>query len=153
VVIYWYSEYNGWLYAFIVISLIPAMLPQKYIISFQLSSSTQFYKRIGVKFILRFVQDGILAKQLTHNNNPEDRKIKSLEQAGKYLSTIMMYERFHLTCFAFFVITSIHSALTHQYWMAALIFLVNIIYNVCPLLLQQYNKLRVQRLFKRHTDI
>ncbi|WP_426671445.1 hypothetical protein ACPPVU_09425 [Mucilaginibacter sp. McL0603] len=148
VLTYWIGEPTFWLYVFALFSLIIALLPGSIFRYFQLSNSTAFYENLGVKFIQKFVQNGTYVNQAIRKNNPEYRLIKDRTQARQYLNTINMYERYHLLCFIFFVLTVIHALISQRYIAAVLILVVNVIYNVCPILIQQYNKLRVMRLFK-----
>jgi hypothetical protein len=148
VIIYWMDESTFWLYAFILFSLIFALLPGSIFQYFQLSSSTAFYERLGVKFVQKFVQNGTYVNRAIRKNNPEYKLIKDHTQARQYLNTINMYERYHLLCFIFFSLTFVHALISQRYLAAALLLVVNTIYNVCPILIQQYNKLRVMRILK-----
>ena len=148
VLIYWFSNYTYWLYIFILFSLIFALLPGSIFRRFQLNNSTAFYERLGVRFIQKFVQNGTYVNRAIRKNNPEYKLIKDRTQARQYLNTINMYERYHMLCFIFFALTFIHAFISQRYIAAVLILVVNVIYNVCPILIQQYNKLRVMRIFK-----
>jgi len=148
VLIYWFGNYSYWLYVFILFSLIIALLPGSIFRHFQLSSNRKFYERLGVKFIQQFVQNGTLINRTIRKNNPDYKLIKDRAQAQQYLNTINMYERYHVLCFVFFTLTFIHALISQRYIIAVLVLVANIIYNVCPILIQQYNKLRVMRILR-----
>jgi hypothetical protein len=145
---YWLGKDITWLYAFVLFSLIPAVLPNNFFRHFQLSSNSKFYERLRVKFIQRFVQNGTFINRVIRKKNPDYKIIKDRVEARKYLGTISMYERYHVFCFIFFGLTFGHALYGQRYVAAFLILLVNAIYNICPILIQQYNKLRVMRLLK-----
>ncbi len=72
--------------------------------------------------------------------------------AEKYLKTIDMYERFHLICGCFFLLTSIHAFACGAWLAGGLILAANGIFNVAAIILQQYNRLRIHRLLRRRED-
>jgi hypothetical protein len=114
----------------------------------QLNNTSKFYERFGVKFIRRFVQNGDYVTRHIKKSYPRYKLIKDRTQALKYIKTIMMYERYHFLCFVFFLLTAIAAIAGHHYFHFALIILCNIIYNVCPIMLQQYNRTRVLSLIR-----
>lgn len=146
VIYFWIGMNTTWLYVFVLFSLGLVLMPVRFISLFQLSNSNKFYERLGVRFIQRFVQNGTYINQSIRKNNSGYKLIKDRAQAQRYLNTIQMYERYHLICFLFFGLTLIYAVIKQQYLVGALIFLANVIYNICPLLLQQYNRLRVMKL-------
>lgn len=109
----------------------------------QLSGAPKFYERFGVKIIRRFVQDGDIASKSLRSGG---RVIMNKARAQKYLNTIEMYERYHFLCLIFFLLTSLHAAANSRIAAALIIAACNIIYNVYPMLLQQYNKARILKL-------
>ena len=145
---YWSSfRVNAELFFILALSMIPAFFPENWLQKMQISKSRKFYERAGVNFIKKFVQDGDIvhgsAKKKTGNLVVHNRN-----KAYRYLKTISMYERYHLVAFDFFFLSSVHALFNSQYLLSFLIFLANIIYNVFPLLLQQYNKMRIHRLIQ-----
>ena len=51
--------------------------------------------------------------------------------------------------FLFFLLTGIYALLRGQIWWAFIITFNNVVFNLFPNLLQQYNRLRLRRLMKR----
>ncbi|HTD98267.1 MAG TPA: hypothetical protein VK668_03240 [Mucilaginibacter sp.] len=143
VIYFWIGRDTTWLYAFVLVSLVFALMPARFISMFQLSGNKRFYERLGVRFIQRFVQNGTYINKSIRKNDSGYKLIKDRAQAQQYLNTIQMYERYHLMCFIFFGLTLIYAVIERQYIVALIILLANVIYNVCPVLLQQYNRLRV----------
>ncbi len=133
--IYWYSApLVVTLYWFIGGSLASALIPTKY---YQLSRRRKYYERLGVKRIRALVQDGSWRRQ------GNAALIGSRIQAANYLKTVAMYQRFHMICLVFFTLSAGHALAHHRIGLAVIITISNIIYNVCPILLQQYNRARI----------
>lgn len=149
VVVYWISTgLTPGFYIFIAISFIPAILPQKLMAKLQLSKSTRIYERLGVRFICRFVQQGDIANRISRKNKPGYRVIVQKSNPSAYLKTVAMYERFHLMCLLFFLFTTVAALLDGRFVIAMMIMISNIIYNFYPILLQQFNRIRILRLTK-----
>lgn len=144
VVAYWVSAgLSAWFYLFIVLSVIPAFLSQKIFARFQISNNTKLYERLGVRFIRKFVQHGDIVNRLAMKNDPAYQVTRKRVNPEGYLKTIMMYERYHSICLIFFLLTS-GMAVAQGYYMQALIIMTsNIFYNFYPILLQQYNRIRI----------
>jgi hypothetical protein len=142
VLVYWCrAESLLFLYVCIAVSLAGALVPGRF---YQLSPRPQLYRRLGVTAIRAVVQDGDLAKQAPATGRPSKARIANRAQAGRYLHTLRMYENFHWICFLFFLLSSGHAFIQRQYLLAVLITLGNLIYNICPMLLQQYNRARIR---------
>jgi hypothetical protein len=56
---------------------------------------------------------------------------------------IAIYERFHLICLDFFFVSFVYAIFQDAFFLSFLILLSNIVYNIIPILIQQYNKLRL----------
>lgn len=134
---YWLqTNYITSFWWFIGVSMLSLIIPVSWL---QLSSQPKFYEKAGVKFIRKFVQNGDYFKQ-------KIRLISNYNTALKYRNTIYMYERYHFLCLVFFLQTCIHAIITERYLLSAIIWIANLVYNCCPLLLQQYNFARLAKL-------
>jgi len=150
VLFYWVA--NGlsvWFYLFIGLSIIPAFLSQRFFYRIQLSHNTKIYERLGVRVIRKFVQHGDFANRIGRKNNPAYPGMLKSVDPQRYLGTILMYERFHFICFIFFLLTSGIVIAQGHYLLALLIMISNVVYNVFPILLQQFNRIRVLRCANR----
>lgn len=132
-------------YMFIGISILSVLLPGRYL---QISNNPKFYTRLGVKWIRRFVQNGDVLNRSERKNNPQHKVIKGRSNALGYMHTVVIYERYHCMCILFFLLTTVYSIIKAQYPFTLIIIIANIIYNICPLLLQQYNRARIARLIR-----
>ena len=121
------------LYIFIAISCLVAITPEQVLNRLQISRRRKFYHNIGIKIVQKLVQDGHWGGDLR-----------------RYLTIIAMYERFHWCCFLFFTATTIYGYLSSTWQWKLGILIANLLYNVYPILLQQYNKMRIKRILARH---
>ncbi|AMR32459.1 hypothetical protein A0256_14005 [Mucilaginibacter sp. PAMC 26640] len=133
---------------FVVFSIMTYAIPARWIDKLGMSKNKSTYERIGVKWLLYFVQNGILVNHLQKRLRRHPGLIHNREQAENYLKTIRMQERFHYCCFILFTLTTCSALLTEKLGMALLILLCNITFNVYPVLLQQYNRIRINRLLR-----
>ncbi|HYG38399.1 MAG TPA: hypothetical protein VD908_07275 [Cytophagales bacterium] len=138
---YWYIyKTDFWFYIFLVVSILPVMLPESIVGRLQLSNRKTFYEKLGVRLIRKVVQNGDWTRYVSKQVHAI---IKNPSQAKKYKNSILVYERYHILCFSFFFLTSIHCLASENYLFAGLIFISNLFYNVLAILLQQYNRVRI----------
>jgi hypothetical protein len=142
---FWIKEdINLCFYLFIAAALITGILPEKTLNLFMLSSSRKFYERLGVKQIRKFVQNGDAVNIIV--NKQKHFVIQGVSQAEQYLKTIAMYERYHWVCFIFFLLTAIRCFFYGYLILGLAITVANVLYNLCSILLQQYNKIRIKKI-------
>lgn len=141
VVVFWAAAGMApYAYIFMGISVVSLFIPARLL---QLSARPRFYEGLGVKNIRKLVQNGELANRIVRKRNTGYKLVKDRQGAADYMQTIVMYERYHWFCLVFFAFTTAYACLTGYYMLAFLVSLASIIYNVCPILLQQYNRARV----------
>lgn len=143
---YWYAVgWGAWSWIILGISFLPSFFPDPLLRRMQLAKTRRGFERLGVKAFRKLTQDGDWAKAATHSAGST---IGNLEAAEKYLSTIRMYEKFHWICGVFFLLTALH-AFANGYWMAGLLVtLSNGIFNFAAIVLQQYNRLRIEKVLR-----
>jgi hypothetical protein len=134
------------LYVLIFISFLSLVVPGRLL---QLSNNPKFYERLGIKFTRKFVQNGDYANRLIRRRDPKYRVVKNKTHAASYMGTIKMFERYHFMCFIFFLLTTAFAFIIHEYMFCIIIFIANIIYNISPILLQQYNRARIIKVTNR----
>ncbi|MEJ5960854.1 hypothetical protein [Pedobacter immunditicola] len=143
---YWMGRYpDVLLYGSIAISTLCGLLPSSFFDSLQLSNNPDFYKKYGVKTIKKIVQNGDFINMLFRKRDPHYKVIQDVRKMQNYLNTILMYERYHFTCFIFFLMTTLLSFFQHYFMIPLLTTFCNVVYNVCPIFLQQYNRLRINK--------
>lgn len=142
--------YNRWFYIFLAISVTGMLIPEKWLDKFTISKSPAFYRKAGVRFAQKFTQDGVLINQFIRRKTPDYEAIRNKKSIEKLKRKGFVNEKFHLMMFIFFLLAGIY-ALVCQYWLWGLIItLTNIIFNVYPVLLQHYNRLRMMRVMGRY---
>ena len=133
---FWFLQGVDWsFYVLLVLSLGACLLPESILRYLDISKDLRVYRRLGIKSVRRFVQDG----------NFQSGKKTGIRD---YLKNIRMFERYHFCCLIFFQVSSVIACYHEQYLLSFSIFICNIIYNVYPILLQQYNRMRIMKLIK-----
>ena len=131
-------------YIFSALSLLTTLLPRKFFYNIQLGNSISVYKKIGVKFINKFTQNGDLINSLIRKKFPLYNVISNKNLSHKkLLQQTYMIEKFHFAMLSFFTLTTIFSLLHKYFWWALVISFTNLVYNVYPNLLQQYIRIRL----------
>lgn len=130
-------------YIFLGISIICLFIPAKLM---QPSDRPKFYEKLGVKFIRKFVQNGEYLNKLARKSKPNHKIVNNKASALRYIKSVAMYERYHFLCFVFFLLTAVYAVVQTNYPSALVITLANIFYNICPIVLQQYNRARISKL-------
>ena len=145
VIYFWaITSIHLYFYLFLAVAAVVGMMPKKALNLLLLSSNRKFYEKIGVKSIRKFVQNGDIVAGMT--GNQKNKVIKGPSQVKGYLNTIAMYERYHWTCFSFFLLTSIYCFFSGYLVLGLLIIVANLLYNITSILLQQYNKIRIGKM-------
>ena len=135
---FWFLQGIQWpFYVLVFASLASCFFPEAIYQKLAISNDQRVYRRLGVKFIRKFAQDGNF--QPSHGIGVK-----------KYLQKIQMFERYHFCCLIFFQASSVYACYNEQYALSFSIFAANIIYNVYPILLQQYNKIRILKFLRQH---
>ncbi len=143
---FWFQEGidNIYFYVFLGVALFFGALPEKILNKFTLSADKKVYEKYGIKFIRKFVQNGDIVN--SHSKTPGATAIKDKAQERKYLKTIAMYERYHWICLIFFLVTSIYGFFNGHLLFGFSISIANLLYNLIPIFLQQYNKIRIKKI-------
>ncbi|MDR6846326.1 hypothetical protein [Flavobacterium granuli] len=129
---------------FLTISLIPIFLKKSFIDKLQMGKTIGIYKKLRVHLINKFTQNGAIINNLIKRKFPDHKIVtpKKTSIAG-LISQSYMFEKFHLILFFFFSLTIIFALLQGQLLWAIIMVLTNIVYNIYPILLQQYIRLRL----------
>jgi len=152
--IFWYRVMERtWLSVFVVVSVIPFILPTSKLKYLELGANVRPYRKLGVPWVNKFVQHGRLINDLLRQKYPEYRRTISRARAPILVQNSYVQERFHWTVLLLFLLTSVY-ATAHGYlrW-ALLITVINVVYNLYPIWLQQYIRMRVDRLPSRKLNV
>ena len=119
-------------------------LPGNFYRRFQISKSPQYYERLGVLVINKITQHGHWINGLVRRIQPGAR-MQQLRSIKAMQANMEMFEKFHFGCFFMFFSCMVHAALIPA-WTWCLFFLVsNVLFNVYPILIQQYLRIRLAR--------
>jgi len=90
VIWFWTKEgINRYFYLFILSALLTGLMPKKILDLLMLSSDRNFYEKLGVKRVRKFVQNGDVIRRIS--GKQEHFVISDAVQARQYLKTIAMY--------------------------------------------------------------
>lgn len=145
VIYLWYTQWNTVVFVIsLAISLLLAMLPIRF---FKIGLSRQNLEKIGVRLVGYVVQNGKLIKRLAPKKG-KSNKFVYVTELEIFNRRSVMYERFHISCFFFFLISMFMALIAQRFLLSAFLLIANILYNILPVLLQQYYRLRVQDIQK-----
>lgn len=141
-----------WLYVFLAVSLATLLLPDSFFPMTRLSNKISVYKRIGIRITKKLTQDGDLVNRSIQHKFPNQKIIQTQTTFKAQLSRSYFNEKIHFTMFVFFLFTTIY-AIYHDFilWACVMTF-TNILFNLYPIFLQQYNRLRIQGIAKRRAS-
>jgi uncharacterized membrane protein YedE/YeeE len=139
----------GWVYLFTAISFGLGLLPVSFLQRIQLGKTTAPYKKAGIRLIRKYSQDGDIINGLLRKKFPGYKVMPNNDSIKKYIKRTWMYERFHLMALFFMLFIAIAAVVQGLIGWALAITCNNILYNLYPMWLQQYNRLRVQQIRKK----
>lgn len=149
VIIVWFRFYHSkLLFVSLGVSLIPFFLPTKTYRYFQLSRKRRFYQKLLIDKFQHFTQEGYFVKQLVNSISKIQNHQFNKSIIKKLTNQIRAFESYHLACLLFFLFTFIYALIKREYFFAFAIFISNVLYNIIPILIQQYNKTRISCFFK-----
>lgn len=137
------------LYIFSGISCMVIFLPTSLLNKIQLSQSLGAYKKIGIRFIKKYTQDGDIVNRFIKSQHPAYKYVENKQDIKKLIGKSYMQEKFHYIVFVFFICLMIHAIVLGLVGWAIFIGIANIIYNLYPIFLQQYNRIRINYLLQR----
>jgi hypothetical protein len=138
-----------WLYIFLALSLPMLLLPNAVYDAMQISRTTAVYERIGIRIVRKFTQDGDWVNRMIRRRFPKYKVFDSYPSIRRHLRKAYTIEKVHFAFFLFFLYASLYALVNSYFFWAGLIMLTNLIFNIYPNLLQQYNRLRLRQLMRR----
>ena len=104
-----------------------------------------FTRTGGVKTFRKLVQEG----NHRWSTKTKIKNVTNKMEAIRFLGKTDMYERFHWGCLIFFLFSSLHCFVHGKLIYGILITAANAVYNIPTILLQQYNRLRIEAMLER----
>lgn len=149
VTVFCFTEMSpAWVYISLGASILPGLAPNSFFDRIQLGRSACIYKKIGIAVIRKYSQDGDLINRRIQRRFPGYKVIEKEGALKKYIQRTYIFERFHFILLLFFLFTAVYAAAQGRGWWALLICFSNLLYNLYPMWLQQYNRLRLLLILK-----
>lgn len=131
------------LWAFVGVSLLSYTWPAAWLWHLQLSRHAALYRRLRVPLLGRFAQQGALVNGLLRRRYPTYRVLPGRQAVARLLRTTYQQERFHWAGLLFFILLGLHAGWAGHWRWAGGLALANIGYNLYPIWLQQYLRVRL----------
>lgn len=145
VVVFCYQHVaRPWLWTLVGLSLLGYLLPAAALERLRLSSRRAPYQRLGVPRLNRFTQNGDWVNQRLRQQFPRFRQVAGRDAALRRLRASYHLERFHLVALVLLLLLSGYAAGHGRWDWAGLLLLLNVGYNLYPMWLQQYLRLRLR---------
>ena len=127
------------------ISLVPIFFPNSFFDKIQLSKNAYWYKKIGVKYLNTFAQNGSFVNKIIKKKYARFKVVSNTRASIKkqYYQTYF-FEKFHFSLFLFFVMITIYAGIQKQFYWVVTLTICNLFYNIYPNLLQQYIRVKLR---------
>lgn len=132
-----------WLGGLLGLSLLAYAVPRAWFRYWQLSQEPAVYRRLGVVRVGWLAQDGALVNKLVRRRYPHYRRVHSRRSRTVVVGNSYHMERFHVAALLFFLFASGYAAAQGRWGWCGVLVLLNIGYNLYPIWLQQYLRLRL----------
>lgn len=141
---------NDLIFLFLGISLLPVFLPRSIFDKLQIAKHATTYKKLGISFIQYFSQNGKLANFLIRKRYTGYKVIRNENKSiERLLNQTYINEAFHYTACLFFCFLTVYAISKGLIWWTFLFAATNLLYNVYPILLQQYIRIKLQAFYRK----
>lgn len=132
------------------VCFVPLRLPPAYYQPRPFELRSTFYERLGVRVFRRVATNGDLINMLIRRHAPTYRVVRSSTSLDEYCARTYYGEKWHLVLLLMGMITTIYAA--YIGWFATALFLTttNIVFNLYPVLLQRYTRVRIAKMMAQH---
>ena len=135
----------AWVYGFGGAGLLAYAWPAAWLRRLQLSGRVAVYEQLRVPALNRFTQQGAVVNALLRRRYPGYRALAGRRGAARLRRTTYQQERFHWAALVFMALLSGYAGATGHWGWALSLGLANVGYNLYPIWLQQYLRLRLAR--------
>lgn len=102
-----------------------------------------------MSFINKFTQNGELINRLVRKKFPQYKVLLGDQRSiRKLLAQTYMLEKFHCMMFLLFTLVMIYALMKNYLWWAFFILTTNVVFNIYPVFLQQYIRVKLKALRK-----
>lgn len=138
-----------WLIIFIIVSYLFSLIPKHFYDKWQLSSNLKMYHILKVHVFKRFATNGDITNKILRRKFPLHRNVKNYASLVGKLEETYTVEKAHSVLFIFCLLTSIYAFHVGAVGTGGLLFWGNIVFNLYPNFLQQYNRIRYKKVIKQ----
>ncbi|GAA3769749.1 glycosyl-4,4'-diaponeurosporenoate acyltransferase CrtO family protein [Terriglobus aquaticus] len=131
---------------FLIAGILASIVPRAILRRLQLSANPLLYRRLRVPLLVRFTQDAPWLKRLSSGAAANPRHTRATLQG--LMRDSWMRERFHLGLGVFYALCSAVALLHMLVAWAVVLTAANLVYNIYPIWLQQYLRLRIKPLLR-----
>ena len=139
------------LYVFAAVGALSFVMPRALLERIQLSPDPEVYRLLRVSLLIAFTQDAPWLRALS--SDAKRRVRRDPKAIGSIVRDTWTRERFHLGLLLFCALCAGIALWRIQIIWFVTLNLVNIIYNLYPVWLQQYIRIRVARVAQRKSEI
>lgn len=141
---------NDLLFLFLGISVLPFFLPRSFFDKLQIANHASPYKKLGISFIQYLTQNGKLANFFIRKRYAGYKVVRSeTKSIERLLNQSYINETFHYTALLFFCFLTGFALANGLLWWAFLFGATNLFYNVYPILLQQYIRIKLRAYYRK----
>ena len=133
----------GWVLAAVAICVLPAFLPAAWFRP-RAFERGGFYPRLGLRLFRKLATDGDLVNRRIRRIDPGYRIVRDRRTRTEHVAGTITNERWHLAFALAGAITCAFAAATAQYGWAIVIGILNVIFNVYPVLHQRFTRARMR---------
>ncbi len=140
-----YLDGNGewkWFLIILLISLTFFRIPNSVIDKIQFSKRTIIYRKLRVHLFKKYATNGDIINKKIRQQFPKHRNVHNPLSIQRKIIETYTTERTHFFFFIFCFLTSIYAWSTNHFVHGTAITVGNIVFNLYPILLQQYNRIR-----------
>lgn len=138
-----------WFLVGLCVCFAPVFLPAEYYGCWEGRRGIRFYKSIGVRAYKRFASNGDVINRLARRSNPAYRVVRGREAAQAFAEGTRLGERSHLVLFLMGLSSAAFAAHLGWYGWAAGLSAGNVVFNLYAVLLQRYNRFRLDGIMGR----
>jgi hypothetical protein len=134
---------------FMSVALVALILPDRYYQARSFERSGRLYEWLGVRWYKRFMLEGDFVMQRIRRFIPDYKVIAGRRDLEGFALRTRKSEQGHLL-WMLVAVPALVYALLRDWWLIALwLFLGNLVINVYPIMLQRYNRARIQQILVR----
>ena len=128
----------------VLVCLLPLALPAAYFRCWEGGRGVRLYEAVGVPLFRRFATNGDLVNRWARRGDPGYRFVRGRAGVRALLAGTREGERSHLVLLVVGLVTALYAARIGWHGWATWLSVGNLVFNAYPVLLQRYNRCRVE---------